>query len=92
MAIIKFGHENIDINENDIILDNGSHYVIITKEVRSGFNSHHPTISKTEFNDLRTHGMIFTNNDLMRTACENEKSNAATYWKFKMELINQYYG
>ncbi len=92
MAIIRFGHENYDINENDIILDNGSNYVIITKDVGSGLDSFHPTISKVDFNDLRTHGMIFTNNELMRTARENEKQSTVTYWKFRMELINQYYG
>ena len=92
MPIVRFGHENFDINENDIILDNGSTYVIITKDVGSGLDSFHPTISKADFNDLRTHGMIFTNNELMITARENEKQSTVTYWKFRMELINQFYG
>ena len=92
MAMIRFGHEKYDIDENDIILDNGSNYVIIIKNVGSGLDSFHPTISKVDFNDLRTHGMIFTDNELMRTARENEKRNTVTYLKFSMELINQYYG
>ena len=91
MAIVIFGHDDLNIDENDIILDNGSRFVIITKNIGSGPNSYHPIISKTDFKNLRTHGMIFTNNELRRTACEHEKSTSVTYWKFKMDLINELY-
>jgi len=91
MAIIKLERNELDINENDLILDNGSCYIIITKKVGTDQNSYHPIISKTDYKDLKIHGMIYTNNELRRVACEQEKSTNVTYWKFNMELINEYY-
>ena len=91
MVKIRLGYFDLEIDENDIILDNGSCYVLITKELGSGRDSHHPIISKTDFNDLRTHGFLYTNNELRLFAWKQEKSTNVTYWKFKMALMYKWY-
>lgn len=97
MAIICLGQHKLNINEDDLILDNEMskndyRYVIVTQEVGSGTNSYHPVMPRTLFNDLRRYGMIYTSNELRRNACDNEKSTTVTYWKFKMDLMNEFYG
>ncbi|MCL2378486.1 MAG: hypothetical protein FWC77_05090 [Defluviitaleaceae bacterium] len=97
MAIINLGQHNLTINENDLILDNEIskneyRYVIVTQEVGSSINAYHPVMPRTLFNDLRRHGMIYTSNELRQRACDKEKSTTVTYWKFKMDLMNEFYG
>ena len=41
---LKVGRNILNINENDLILDNGSCYQIITKQIGSGFNKTTPVI------------------------------------------------
>ena len=37
---MKFGRYEVEIDENDLILDNGACYQIVTKEVRCGWDSY----------------------------------------------------
>lgn len=97
MVDVLFGRCKLTINENDLILEdelsnNDFRYLIITQHVSVGVDLYHPKIPKTEFNDLRTHGMIYTNDDLRRLACDKERSLNVTYWKFKIDLMEKYYG
>ena len=94
---MEFGQNVFAISEDDVILENevlksDSRYVIITQKICTGLDSCHPVISRTQFNDLRKHGMIYTSSELRRTACDKEKSTNVTYWKFKMDLIKRFYG
>ncbi len=46
MVKLKVGRNVLDINENDLILDNGACYQIITKRIGFAFNESIPVMSK----------------------------------------------
>lgn len=46
MVKLKVGRNIFDIDENDLILDNGACYQIVTKRVNVGFNESIPVMSK----------------------------------------------
>lgn len=50
---LKVGRRIIDIDENDLILDNGACYQIVTKEIGTGFYKPSPVMSKKLFNELK---------------------------------------
>ena len=53
MVKLKVGRNILDIDENDLILDNGACYQIITKEIGKAFSHYPPVMSKKLFNDLK---------------------------------------
>lgn len=53
MVKLKIGRKILDISENDLILDNGACYQIVTQKVCKGFDWHYPIMSKKLFNDLK---------------------------------------
>lgn len=89
MVKLKVGRYILDINEKDLILDNGACYQIITKEVGHGFNSSIPVISKKLFTDLKKCGLIFTSEELMRLAVEKYNVSGMTYYKFDIEKMKE---
>lgn len=52
MVKLKVGRNIIELDEKDLILDNGACYQIVTKKV-GGFDWHYPIMSKKLFNDLK---------------------------------------
>lgn len=63
---LKVGHNILDINEKDIILDNGACYQIITKEVGKLFETYSPIMSKKLFDRLNRCGAVYTNEMLKK--------------------------
>lgn len=48
----------IEVGKSDVILDNGSCYILLTQKVRRGYNEYSPSISKSQFNKLIKGGYI----------------------------------
>ena len=84
MVKIKVGRNILDINENDLILDNGACYQIITKRIRFGFNESIPVMSKKLFSDLKKCELIFTSEGLRQAAIEKYGNHVVTFWKFNI--------
>lgn len=84
---LKVGRNILNINENDLILDNGSCYQIITKQIGSGFNKITPVISKKLFTDLKKCELIFTSERLRLAAIQKYGKHVKTYWKFNVERM-----
>ena len=64
----KIGRYVLDINEKDIILDNGACYQIITKKVGKLWEPYSPVISKSLFDRLNKCGAVYTNEMLKKKA------------------------
>ena len=56
---MKIGRYEFDINENDVIMDNGSCYQLITRKAGHGFEKTAPIISRTLFNKLLKEEKIY---------------------------------
>lgn len=82
MVKLKVGRNIFDIDENDLILDNGTCYQIITKAIGSGFNKSIPVISKKLFTDLKKCELIFTSEGLRQAAVEKYGNHTVTFWEF----------
>jgi len=54
--IIKCGREEFDLNEKDVILDNGCCFQILTRETGKGWNKYAPIIAKRLANKLIKNG------------------------------------
>ena len=86
---MKIGRNEFDINEKDIILDNGLCYQLVTRKVFSGWHDYSPIVSKTLFNKLKKVGAIYTNYELEELACKKYKANGLRYWMFDMNKVNK---
>lgn len=82
MVKLKVGRNVFDIDNNDLILDNGACYQIITKEIRKGFDRITPKMSNRLFNDLKKCELIFTSEGLRQAAIKKYGNSAVTFWKF----------
>ena len=89
MVKLKVGRNIFDIDENDLILDNGACYQIVTKRVNVGFNESIPVMSKKLFNELRKCGLIFTSEVLRQAAEEKYKHSGLKYWKFDVVTMQK---
>lgn len=89
MVELKVGRNILNINENDLILDNGACYQIITKQIRSGFNKVTPVMSKKLFADLKKCELIFTSEELRLVAIQKYGNHVKTYWKFNVEKMEE---
>ena len=89
MVKLKVGRNILNIDENDLILDNGACYQIVTKEVGCGLNSYIPVMSKKLFNDLKRCELIFTSEGLKQDAINNYGISSLTYWKFNVEKMKE---
>lgn len=67
MVKLKVGRNIIELDEKDLILDNGACYQIVTKKV-GGFDWYYPIMSKKLFHDLRKLELIFTSEELKEEA------------------------
>ena len=89
MVKLKVGRNILNIDENDLILDNGACYQIVTKEVGCGFNSYFPVMSKKLFNDLKRCELIFTSEGLRQDALKRYGKSVIAYWKFNVNKMKE---
>lgn len=87
---LKVGRNILDINEKDIILDNGACYQIITKEVGKLFETYSPIMSKKLFDRLNRCGAVYTNEILKKKAFERYHINSFTFWAFDMKKLEEF--
>ena len=86
---LKVGRKIIDIDENDLILDNGACYQIITKEIGVGFYKSSPVMSKKLFNELKKLEFIFTSDGLKLQAEKRYGHTGIIYWKFNIDRMKK---
>lgn len=89
MIKLKVGRNIIEIDDKDLILDNGACYQIITKEIGSGFEKYPPRMSKKLFNDLKKLGLIFTSEELKQDAIKRYGISSVAYWKFDIKRMQR---
>lgn len=89
MVKLKVGRNIFDIDDNDLILDNGACYQIITKEIRKGFDRITPKMSSKLFNDLKKCELIFTSEGLRQAAIEKYGNYVVTFWKFDVDQMKK---
>lgn len=89
MVELKVGRNILNIDENDLILDNGACYQIITKEVGKAFDRYPPVMSKKLFSDLKNCELIFTSEGLRLAAIQKYGNHVKTYWKFNVERMKE---
>ena len=82
---IKIGRKIYWIDENDAILDNGAVYQLVTKSDFSGWTSYSPVVSKKLFRQLKTCGLVYTNDELKAEAFRHYKNNMCNYYKFDID-------
>ena len=85
---LKIGRKIFDIDENDLILDNGAVYQIVTKEIRDNdWSLYSPQISKTLFKKLKKENLIYTNPELIELAAKKYITKGCILYKFDIEAI-----
>ena len=89
MVKLKVGRNILDIDENDLILDNGACYQIVTKKVGFGFDKYYSVISKKLFNDLKRCELIFTSEGLRQDALKRYGKSVIAYWKFNVNKMKE---
>lgn len=89
MIKLKVGRNVCDIDENDLILDNGSCYQIVTKQNSFGLNKSIPVMSKKLFNELRKCGLVFTSEGLRQAAEEEYEHSGLKYWMFDVVTMQK---
>jgi len=86
---LKVGRNILDIDDNDLILDNGACYQIITKRIGFGFNESIPVMSKKLFADLKKCELIFTSEGLRQAAIEKYGNSVVAFWKFNIDKMQK---
>ena len=86
---LKIGRNTFDVNENDLLLDNGSCFQLITKGIYRDNGYYPPKLSKELAKKLKELDAIYTNEDLKLAAEEKYRATGVTYWKFNIEKMKQ---
>lgn len=89
MVKLKVGRTVFDIDRDDLILDNGSCYILVTQKVIKGYSSCSPTVSKKLFADLKKCGLIFTSEGLRQAAIKQYGSHVVVFWKFNIDQMQK---
>lgn len=89
MIKLKVGRNILDIDDNDLILDNGACYQIVTKRVGFGPKEFIPVMSKKLFHDLKQCSLIFTSEALKQAAKEKYENPQVEFWKFNVNAIKK---
>lgn len=89
MVKLKVGRDIIEVDDKDLILDNGACYQIVTKKIRKGFYNYYPKMSKKLVNDLKKLELIFTSEKLKQDAAKRYGSSIMAYWKFNIERMQK---
>lgn len=86
---IKIGRKIYDVDERDLLLDNGSCFQLVTQFTGIRLDSWSPAqLSKKLVKDLKKSNAIYTNDDL-KMAAEARYYPGMTYWKFDIEKMKQ---
>lgn len=86
---LKIGRNIYDVNERDLLLDNGSCFQLITLSCGIGLDSQLPVkLSKKLVKDLKKSNAIYTNDDL-KMAAEGRYYSGMTFWKFDIKKMKQ---
>ena len=86
---LKVGRDILEINKNDLIIDNGACYQIITKEVGRTNCKHSPIMSKKLFSDLKKCELIFTDEELKQMAIRKYNIDNIILWKFDIDRMKK---
>lgn len=86
---LKVGRDILEIDKNDLILDNGVCYQIITKEVGRTNCKHSPVMSKKLFSDLKKYELIFTNEELRQMVIKKYHTDKYSFWKFDIDWMKK---
>lgn len=82
---MRIGRYEFDINESDLILDNGACYQLITREVGSVFYRTAPKVSKAMFKRLLKEKIIYTNEELAKLASTKYVSKDCVLYGFNFK-------
>lgn len=80
---LKVGREILELNENDIVMNNGACIQIITRYTGKGFDKYPVKMSKKLFTDLKTVGYLYTNAQLEELS-KKKYSGSVTLYKFNI--------
>ncbi len=86
---LKVGRNIFDIDENDLILDNGACYMLVTQEIIKNYSSYSPTVSKKLFTDLKKCELIFTSEGLRQAAIKRYGNSVVTFWEFNIKKMQK---
>ena len=86
MIKLKIGRNIVEVSEKDIILDNGACFQLITQRDKKG---HLILVSKKLFKDLRTCGLVYTNEELTQKAMKTYGHPIYVYWKFGIPRMKE---
>ena len=82
--IVKCGRRKFDVTSDDLILDNGACYQIITQHYGVGFNKLTPVLAKSTFKKLLKKGKIVKTDKLYKNSLGVEY----IVYRFNMEDKN----
>ncbi len=86
---LKIGRNIYNVDERDLLLDNGSCFQLVTLSYGIGLDSQSPArLSKKLVKDLKKSNAIYTNDDL-KMAAEGRCCSGMTYWKFDIEKMKR---
>lgn len=81
-----FGKYNFDINENDIILDDGKCIQLITRQEGYMWTKRIPVATIEYLEELKIKGEIYTNDELKKRAKKDYPNiENPIYWKFNIK-------
>ncbi|SCH17371.1 Uncharacterised protein [uncultured Clostridium sp.] len=87
---LKIGRNIYDVDERDLLLDNGSCFQLVTRITGIGLNSWSPAkLSKKLVKDLKKSNAIYTNDDLKMAAEARYGYSGMTFWKFDIEKMKR---
>lgn len=89
MVKLKVGRNVFDIDKDDLILDNGACYILVTKKITKNYSSYSPTVSKKLFTDLKKCELIFTSEGLRQAAIKKYGNSVITFWKFNIDQMQK---
>ena len=85
-----FGKYNFDVNENDIILDDGKCIQLITRQEGYMWTKRIPVATLKYLEELKTKNEIYTNDELKKRAKKDYPNiENPIYWKFNIEKDNE---
>lgn len=83
---LKVGRNIFEIDDKDLILDNGACRIIITQKYQKGLELRNPYMSKKLFTDLKKHDLIRISKVELLGKSGKYKS---TYYKFNIEKMKE---
>lgn len=83
--LIKIERREFDITNEDIIMDNGACYQLITKKYTKGWCQYYPIVSKTQFNKLIKENKLVLTNEYLDYTDSTGKEHYRRYYKFNVD-------